>query len=167
MSHPSPTLPLPQALAKKRPVTPRLTDYPALALAASDLQQAPRPLDVRSPEFCGVMATLETLNRLQLGSRNAHALGLLIQRGPMRATDLGGCLRVSSAGVSVILRKLEALALITTRRPAEDGDRREVIATATAGAHNVMASLVALTALGQASAALFRPRLKTSTPAQK
>lgn len=154
--HPTSTLPLPQALAKKRPTTPSLSDYPALALAASAPNQEQRHLDVRSPEFCGVIACLETLNRLQLGSRNAHALALLIQRGPLRASDLCQSLRLSSPGVTVVLRKLEALALITTSRHSENADRREVIATATAAAYNVVASLVALTALGQASAVLYR-----------
>lgn len=153
--HPTPTLPLTQALAKKRAATPALSDYPALALAASTLSGEPREMDICSPEFCETMACLETLNRLQLGSRNAHALGLLVKQ-PTRASDLAASLRLTAAGTSVVLRRLEALALITTNH--HHGDRREVIATTTQAGRNVMAALVALTALGQVSAVLLNPK---------
>lgn len=156
MQHPTPTKPLTQALAKNRAFTTTLADFPELALAATNLNGEARALDTTSYEFGGVMATLETINRLKLGARNAHVLGLLISLGPTRSTDLAKPARLSTAGVSVILRRLEELALITTSRHKDNSDRREVIATATQAAHNVMASIVALSALGAAATVLFR-----------
>lgn len=139
--HTTPKNPLTAALAKRRPTTPQLSDYPQLALAAtSNGPELPNP---ETPAFTHLMATLDKLGRLNLGARNAHALGLLSKNGPMRPSELCTGLHLSTAGVSLILRKLEALGLVVTARVGLHGDRRQVTARLTQAGSNVLACLLA------------------------
>ena len=147
MSPPTTKNPILNGLKKAASITPGLSDYPELALAASAAKV--EALDTTGDAFAGVMACLETVNRLKLGARNALALGLPCQFGPMCAGSLALRLRIAPSAVSFLLRKLEGLALITTERPGSD--RREVVVTATQAARNVMACVIGLTALGQAA----------------
>jgi DNA-binding MarR family transcriptional regulator len=150
MSPPITKSPILNGLKKAAAQAPGLADFPELALAASS--DKVEPLDTTHDAFAGVMACLDTVNRLKLGARNALALGLLCQCGPMKAGTLAARLRIAPSSVSILLRRLEMLAMITTQRTQDgSGDRREVIVTPTQAARNVMACIVSLTALGQAA----------------
>lgn len=147
MSPPITKSPILNGLKAAKKTAPLITDFPELALAASSVKV--EPLNTQSDAFAAVMACVETVNRLRLGARNCHALGLLCQNGPLKAGSLSALLRIAPSSVSLLLRRLEALALITTTHHC--GDRREVIAAPTQAARNVMAAIVALTGLGLAA----------------
>lgn len=149
---PPPRTPLALALQqrKTRPQV-RLLDFPALALAAT---ATTAELEPDGAAFAGVYATLETLNRLRLSATSARLLMLLVTRGTLSATELANEMKVTTASITGLIRRLAELALVGLQRP--DGDRRVVLITATDAARRVLASIVALTALGQAASVLLR-----------
>jgi DNA-binding MarR family transcriptional regulator len=131
-----------------------LADFPALAVAAS---ATTAHLDTEGETFAAVAACLETLARLGLSASSTRLLMLLVRRGPHSCVRLAELMKISSAAISQITLRLEMLSLITLTRGGED-DRRVVMITATAAARKVLASVVALTALGGAAAVLNQTR---------
>ena len=123
-----------------------LADFPGLALAATATRAE---LDTDGDTFAGVLACLETLNRLQLSASSCRLLMLLARHGPAPCKHLAGRMGISHAAITGLITRLEALELITLTRGGQ-ADRREVILTLTDAARKVLASIVALTALGQA-----------------
>lgn len=125
---------------------PKLTDYPDLVLAAT---ATTAELDTESDAFAGVQATLEALSRLRLGHHGAFILTLLVRHGPQPLGWLVTRLRIRSASITGFADRLAALGLVAFERTSKD--RRVTLISATEAAHKVMASVVALTALGQAA----------------
>ncbi|MES2596407.1 MAG: MarR family transcriptional regulator [Verrucomicrobiota bacterium] len=150
--------PIAALLASKTPPTPQrppstLARYPALAQAAAP--QHPVKVDTAGETFSGVLATVETLTRLSLNPRQALTLCLLIRRGSMKPSELVSELRMTSAGVTVVVDSLELLTLITVERSPSD-DRRTVILRISEPGRQVIGSIVALAALGSATAPLLK-----------
>lgn len=131
---------------------PRLSDYPALALAAS---ATTADLDTDSEAFASIAACLETLARLRLGISSTWLLMLLVKHGPQTHTMLAARMKCSSPSMTQLTARLESLSLITIQR-GQQPDRRAVILTATEAARKVLASIVALTGLGAAAATLLQ-----------
>ena len=132
-------------LQGRRDDTPRLADYPDLALAATATNAE---LDTQGDVFAAVSACLDTLARLKLNVTTTRLLLLLVKNGPDRCKCLCADLRTTPANLTPHLVRLRALGLITTQRGTS---RREVIVTATDAARKVLASIVGLTALGMAA----------------
>lgn len=145
-------------LAQKAPSAPQ---RPRSALEEAARPAQPQSLNTSSDVFSGLLATLETLSRLGLSARRAHALSLLARRGPMMAKDLGNAIFISSAGMTVVIDSLEKHQLITLER-SPSSDRRTVLLRISQEGRNVMACLTALTGLGMASGALLRLGHKTN-----
>jgi DNA-binding MarR family transcriptional regulator len=160
LTAPTPKNDILRALAKSRaPVRPSdfqpaspLADHPALAHAAAGLSGK---LDTGSDAFAGVAACLETLTRLKLGARNGRTLVLLAKNGPMTVKALTLQLNIPQQSSSNIFDRLETLSLVKRSRSATD-DGREVLAEITPAGESVLASIVALTALGQAANVLTK-----------
>jgi len=138
-----------QLAARRASRTPKLADYPDLALAAT---ATTAELDTESDAFAGVQATLEALSRLRLGHHGAFILTLLARHGPQPLGGLATRLRVSSASMTGFADRLDALGLVSFTHHASD--RRVILIQATEAARKVLASIVALTALGQAANSL-------------
>jgi len=148
LSPSSPRADLHRLPPRRRP-TPKLADYPDLALAAT---ATTAELDTDSDAFAGVQATLEALSRLRLGHHGAFILTLLARHGPQPMGWLVGRLKISSASITGFADRLAALGLVSfTHSPR---DRRVTLIQATEAARKVLASIVALTALGQAANSL-------------
>lgn len=143
--HLSPTLPGPRPTSARR-VVPKLADYPDLALAAT---ATTAELDTESDAFAGVQATLEALSRLRLGHHSAFILMALARHGPQSLTTLCQRTKISSASMTGFADRLQSLGLVAfSTHPC---DRRVTLVSATEAARKVLASIVALTALGQAA----------------
>ena len=148
---PIPRTPLARALQTRKSPKACLSDFPALALAAT---ATTAELDPHSAAFASVMATLETLGRLRLSASSARVLMRLAQCGTLSANELAIDLRITAASLSGHLTRLSDLALLTLKR--SNTDRHVVLITATPAAHKVLASIIALTALGAAASVLTR-----------
>jgi len=132
-------------MQSRRDTALRLSDFPDLAIAAT---ATTAELDTHGDTFAAVSACLDTLARLKLGLTATRLLLLLCEHGPARCITPPAVLKISPADLTGIVARLRALALLTTE-PGES--RREIILTPTEAARKVLASVVALTALGQAA----------------
>lgn len=136
------------------PPADTLASNPALAYAATVTTAR---LDVRSGEFSAVKACLEQLCRLKLNKRAVLVLVTLAQHGPQKIGDLAANVRANVPCTSQIVHKLQAQALVARDRDAA-GDHRHVHVTLTEAGERVLASIVALTGLGHASAVLLQTK---------
>lgn len=153
---PTPTTPLLRSLRAKASSfesPPKLSDYPHLALAATATTAG---LDTTSEAFHAVQGCLETLCRLNLSKRAALALIVLARHGPLTLNILADNIRASQANTSQIIRRLEALSLLS--KSQQGPDLRHVYASITEAGKKVLASLIALTGLAGASSVLLRRR---------
>lgn len=146
----------------RRKLLPQLRNYPDLVLAAT---ATTGELDTTSETFAGVMACLETLSRLRLGTNGAFMLAILVRDGPQTMGALSTRTRISTASMTGFADRLAALGLLTFRRA--DRDRRVIYLTATDAARKVMASIVGLTALGQAASLLLQTKAAFQIAAQR
>lgn len=146
--------PLLAAIQQRTHRTPSLSDFPALALAATATKAE---LDPKGETFAAVQACVETLARLRLSVSSTWLLTLLAKHGPQQCAELCQRMKISSPAMTGLITRLESLALISVQRGTAP-DRRAVIITATEPARKVLASLMALTALGAAAAVLTQPR---------
>lgn len=138
----------------KEKVTPRLVDYPELALAATATKA---DLDTNSETFAAVSACLETLCRLKLSAKNTWLLMLLVKHGPTPCSAVADRMKINLPTLNQIVGKLQALSLITAERSGAT-DRRVTLLTATEAAHKVLASIVGLTGLGAAAAVVLNSK---------
>jgi|GEM_PF-3259912 len=143
--------PLLSVMQSRKQAVLRISDFPALALAAT---ATTGELDTRGEAFAAVSACLETLQRLKLSGSSAWLLILLVKHGPQSCSQLVSLTKTSSAAITGLITLLEALGLVALDRVA--ADRRVVIVTATSAARKVLASLCGLTALGSAASVLNR-----------
>ncbi len=128
---------------------PKLTDFPALVLAAT---KTTAPLEPLSAEYAAVQAALEALSRLRLSVNATYALMLLAQRGALRMGVLTRLLHVTTAAGTGLMQRLQHLGLVTARRRDSHGeDRREITVTITEAGRRVISSVVALSAMGAAA----------------
>lgn len=141
--------------------TVSISDYPDLALAATATKA---DLDIQDETFAAVQACLETLARLHLSVSSTWLLTLLVKHGPQNHTALGGRMKLSSAAMTGLITRLEALGLVTTSRKSL-GDRRSVLITPTEAARKVLASVVGLTGLGAAAAVVLKKTQPTPSHA--
>lgn len=146
--------PLLVSLQSRRSLAPRLADFPALELAAT---ATTAELDTEGETFGGIAACLETMARLRLSASSTWLIMLLVKHGPQSCSELMARMKISSAAITGLITRLEGLTLITIQR-GERTDRRLVIITATPATRKVLASLVALTALGAAASILTQTR---------
>jgi DNA-binding MarR family transcriptional regulator len=136
MNPPTPRNPL---LAALRAKNPRLTDYPKLALVASD---NPPPVDIADPTLISAIELLNIINELRIGSRCAQAMMQLYQR-PLKPTDLARATHVSAAAVTGLITRLRMLGMATSERVQSDsGDRREVCVTLTTAGRRVVSYII-------------------------
>lgn len=133
-----------------------LANNPALATAA----QATGVLDVTSDTFAAVDACLATLGRLRLGVTAARLLLLLAKNGPERCKALTLDLAISAPAFTGTLQRLDMLGLVTS----QPGQGREVVVAITPAGSSVLASIVGLTALGQAANVLKKTTPKHPRP---
>ncbi len=161
LTPPRTTQPLLSAIQQraKRPVC--LSDFPALALAATATKAE---LDIQSETFAAVQACVETLARLKLSVSSTWLLTLLVKHGPQSCVALCGRMNITSPAMTGLITRLESLALISVQR-ATAPDRRAVIITATEAARKVLASLMALTSLGVAAVTVLQIRQPKTTRA--
>ncbi len=144
--------PLLAALQKQKAQLPRLSDYPALAVAAT---ATTADLDTDGEIFASISACLETLARLRLSASSTWLLMLLVKHGPQTHTVLAARMKCSSPSMTQLTARLESLSLITIQR-GQQPDRRAVLLTATEAARKVLASIVALSGLGAAAATVLQ-----------
>lgn len=137
----------------RRKLLPQLRNYPDLVLAAT---ATTGELDTAGDTFAAVMACLETLSRLRLGTNGTLMLAILLKHGPQTMGALSTKTRISTASMTGFADRLAALGLLTFRRA--EHDRRVIYLTATDAARKVMASIVGLTALGQVASMMLQSR---------
>lgn len=138
--------PLLASLQSRREGAPNLSDYPDLALAAT---ATTADLDTEGEAFGAVLACLETIGRLRLSASSTRLLMLLVKHGPQTCSVLVSRMKISSAAMTGLVTRLAALSLVGVQRDLPD--RRSVTVTATPAARKVLASIVALSALGGAA----------------
>lgn len=152
--------PLLTALQGRAKTTPVLSDFTDLALAA---QATTAHLDTEGETFAAVAACFETLARLRLSASSTWLIMLLVKHGPQSCTFLMARMKVSGAAITQLISRLEGLELLTIQR-GPVADRRHVIVSATDAARKVLASVLALTALGGAAAVMMQTRNPKNTP---
>lgn len=136
MNPPTPRNPL---LAALRANNPRLTDYPKLALVASD---NPPPIGKADPTLISSIELLSIINELRIGSRSAQAMMQLYQRA-LKPSELASVTHVSPAAVTGLITRLRMLGMVTSERvQSETGDRREVCVSLTTAGERVVSYII-------------------------
>lgn len=152
MKPPAPTNPL---LAALQAQSPRLTDYPKLALVGS----AEQPLLAANDLTLGsVTELLSIVNELRLGSRCTQAL-MNLYAGPLKPSELAALLHLSTAAVTGLVTRLRMLGMATSERvQSERGDRREVCVTLTTAGSRVVSYIITMIKLHNAAESIKATR---------
>ena len=145
-----PTTRQPLLAAIQRKPKPALSNYPALAVAATSKAE----LDTDGADFASLAACLETLNRLGLSVSESWLLMILLKRGPMSCSELVYRMKIHAVPLHALLQNLQDLGVVAIQNTGP----LSVIGTVapTQAARNVMASVLALSGLATAATQVLK-----------